>query len=150
MAACKRIRQREQPKGKTINQGGDPEQYYEQHPAWTFGNADREKWSITQAGELFWTEILPRMRDLETQTWSEILINGKKQNHSIILDSLNKPAQDRLLELFMEAESIIALRINATHRLYGYMTGRVFNILWFDTDHGDNSECVCRSHLKHT
>lgn len=35
-------------------------------------------------------------------------------------------------------------------KIYGYMTGRVFNVLWYDDDHGDNSTCVCRSHLKHT
>lgn len=45
---------------------------------------------------------------------------------------------------------IISLRITENHRLYGYMSGRVFNILWYDDDHGDNNNCVCRSHLKHT
>lgn len=34
----KQIRQKEVPKGKSIVQGGDPEQYYSQNPAWTFAN----------------------------------------------------------------------------------------------------------------
>lgn len=63
---------------------------------------------------------------------------------------MNKVAQDRLFEKRIEAESLISLRLTGTHRLYGYMTGRVFNILWYDDDHGDNAECVCRSRLKHT
>lgn len=148
----KRIKQREMPKGRSIAQGGDPEQYYSQNPAWTFANSDDQMWAFSKEhiGEVIWTEILPRLKDLETQTWSEIFITGKKQNHSIDLEDLNKAARDRLAEKYIEAESLMSLRVTGNHRLYGYMTGRVFNILWYDDDHGDNSRCVCRSKLKHT
>lgn len=148
----KRIKQREMPKGRSIAQGGDPEQYYSQNPAWTFANSDDQMWAFSQEhiGEVIWTEILPRLKDLETQTWSEIFITGKKQNHSIDLEDLNKASRDRLAEKYIEAESLMSLRVTGNHRLYGYMTGRVFNILWYDDDHGDNSRCVCRSKLKHT
>lgn len=148
----KRIKQREIPKGRSIAQGGDPEQYYSQNPAWTFANSDDQMWAFSKEhiGEAMWTEILPRLKDLETQTWSEIFITGKKQNHSIDLEDLNKAARDWLAEKYIEAESLMSLRITGNHRLYGYMTGRVFNILWYDDDHGDNSRCVCRSKLKHT
>ncbi len=109
-------------------------------------------WAFTQnhIGTLIWTELLPRLQALETQTWSEILVYNKKQNHSLDLNDLNKVAQDRLASRYIEAESLISLRITANHRLYGYITGRVFNILWYDDDHGDNSTCVYRSRLKHT
>lgn len=155
MAGSKRkkeVKQREVPSGKHIAQGGDPERYYSEKPAWTFANSDQEMWAFSQErlGELFWTEILPRLKALETKTWSEILVHDKKQNHSLDLDKLNRVAQDRLASKYIEAESLISLRITGNHRLYGYMTGRVFNVLWYDDDHGDNSTCVCRSHLKHT
>ena len=148
----KKVKQREIPKGKSIAQGGNPEQYYSQNPAWTFANVDLELWAFSQehVGELIWSEIFPRLRALETQTWGEILVRDKKQNHSIDLNDLNKVAQDRLAERYIEAESLISLRIKGNHRLYGYMMGRVFNIVWYDDDHGDNNKCVCRSHLKHT
>ncbi len=148
----KRIRQKEVPKGKSIAQGGDPEQYYSQNPAWTFANSDQEMWPFTQEhiGELIWDEILPRLKALESQTWNEILVRDKKLNHSINVEELSKIAQDRLANRFIEAESLISLRVTGNHRIYGYMTGRVFNILWYDDDHGDNKTCVCRSHLKHT
>ena len=84
------------------------------------------------------------------QTWSEILVKDKKQNHSIIVNDLNKSAQDRLASKYIEAESLISLRLTGNHRLYGYMTGRVLNVLWYDDNHGDNNACVCRSYLKHT
>ncbi len=155
MAGSKRkkeVKQREVPDGKRIAQGGDPERYYSENPVWAFANSDQEMWAFSQEhmGELFWKEIFPRLKALETQTWSEILVRDKKQNHSLDLDELNKAAQDRLASKYIEAESLISLRITGNHRLYGYMTGRVFNVLWYDDDHGDNSTCVCRSRLKHT
>jgi hypothetical protein len=148
----KQVRQKENPTGKYIAQGGNPEQYYIENPAWGFASSDQDMWSFTQdhIGELIWTELLPRLKALETQTWSEILIRNKKQNHSINVDNLNKMAQDRLAAKYIEAESLISLRVTGNHRLYGYMTGRVFNILWYDDNHGDNDQCVCRSYLKHT
>ena len=148
----KKVKQREMPKGRSIVQGGDPAQYYSQTPAWTFATSDNEMWAFSQEhmGELIWTEMLPRLKALETQTWSEILVKNKKQNHSLNLEDLNKIAQDRLAEKYIEAESLISLRITGNHRLYGYMSGSVFNVLWYDDAHGDNSMCVCRSRLKHT
>ena len=90
----KQIKQKEIPKGKSITQGGDPEQYYSQNPAWTFANADQEMWALSQEHirELIWSEILPKLKALETQTWGEILVRDKKQNHSLNLDDLNKVA----------------------------------------------------------
>ena len=42
MAGSKRkkeVKQREVPSGKRIAQGGDPERYYSENPAWTFANS---------------------------------------------------------------------------------------------------------------
>ncbi len=83
-------------------------------------------------------------------TWSEIIVKANKQNHSIDVDSLNKVAQDKLAKLHIEAESLLSLRLRGTIRLYGFMVGPVYSILWYDDDHGDNNTCVCRSSLKHT
>jgi len=148
----KEIKQKESPKGKSIILGENPEQYYTENPAWSFVNFDRDIWAFTREhiGEMIWTEIFPRLKALESQKWGEILVKDKKQNHSINVNDLNKVAQERLAVRYIEAESLISLRLSGTHRLYGYMTGRVFNILWYDDDHGDNKMCVCRSYLKHT
>lgn len=148
----KQIRQKESPKGKGIVQGGNPERYYMENPAWSFVNSDQDRWPFTKehVGEAFWTEIFPRLKALESQTWSEILVKDKKQNHSINVEDLNKTAQDRLAERYIEAESLISLRLTGNHRLYGYMAGRVFHVLWYDPNHGDHDACVCRSSLKHT
>lgn len=146
------VAQKEMPKGKTIAQGGNPERYYSENPAWAFAIIDTDKWAFSEEhiGGAIWGEIIPKLKGFETQTWNEILQISKKQNHSLDLNQLNKVAQERLAELHIEAESLISLRLTATHRLYGYMSGHIFNILWYDDDHGDNNTCVCRSHKKHT
>ena len=148
----KKVVQRAEPGGKHIVQGGDPNRYYLEYPAWSFEDADKELWAFTQEhiGDLFWDEILPRMRALETQQWQEILVAGKKENHSISAGDLSTVAQTRLADRHIEAESILSLRVTGTHRLYGYMVRQVFHLLWVDLEHGDNSKCVCRSHKKHT
>lgn len=152
MGDYKKVKQKETPQNKNTIHSVNPNQYYMEKPAWCFVNSDQENWAFTKEhiGELIWTEILPRLKSLETQTWSEILVKNKKQNHSIDIRELNKTAQNRLAGRYIEAEFLISLRLTGNHRIYGYMTGKVFNILWYDDDHGDNNTCVCRSCLKHT
>lgn len=145
-------KQKEVPNGKRIIQSNDPERFYPENPAWSFANIDSKMWAFSQKhiGERFWTEILPYLQALETRTWKEILLTDKKHNHSLNPNDLNKTAQDRLTDKRIEAESLISLRLSGKQRIYGYMTGRVFNILWYDDEHGDNDLCVCRSRKKHT
>lgn len=155
MAASKRekiVKCSFDPKNKHVIQNNNPEQYYQENPAWSFASIDQEMWAFTEdhIGSFFWTKVFTRLKDLESQKWTEILIKNNKQNHSINVPALNKVAQDRLNSRYIEADSLISLRVTATHRIYGYMTGRVFNVLWYDDNHGDNDTCVCRSKLKHT
>ena len=149
----KTIKQTQQPKtGKNIAQGGDPASYYEQYPSWIFHNSDPQCWQFDKEhlGERFWSELFPYMRSIETRRWSEILVSAKKQNHSISVEKLNKAAQKRLSEMCIEAEAVVSLHVTGTHRVYGYMSGSAFNVLWYDEEHGDNDKCVCRSIKKHT
>ena len=148
----KNVKQMKKPMGNSIGQGGNPDQYYSQHPAWNFSSCDKENWSLSsvETRKIFWDELLPHFQGWETQTWGDILVDAKKQNHSIDIKNLNKAASDRLVKLYIEAESLISLRLTGTHRIYGYMKGHVFNILWVDLEHGDNETCVCRSQKKHT
>ena len=130
----------------------DPESYYKSQPSWNFNTTDKESWAFTEdcVGDVFWSEILPKLESFEKQKWNDILVVAKKQNHSIDVENLNKIAQDRLTERRIEAGSLISLRLSGKHRIYGYMTGSVFNVLWYDNDHGNNDTCVCKSNLKHT
>lgn len=146
------VKRKENPPGKKISRKEEPDAYYSEYPAWHFAFCDKDMWPFAEenAGELFWKEILPFLQNLEKRQWRDILVNSKKQNHSINASELSTKAQKRLTELPIEAESIISLRLTGTHRIYGYIIGRVFNIIWFDKNHGDNGDCVCRSHMRNT
>lgn len=154
MAASKKktVVQKATPQGRHVAQIHNPDSYYQEYPAWAFNSCDTKMWGFTSEniGDAFWIEILPYLKNLETRTWNDILIYSKKQNHSVDIGKLNPVAQKRLEELYVEQDSIVSLRVSATHRIYGYHVGRVFNILWYDADHGDNDTCVCRSKKKHT
>lgn len=130
----------------------NPERYYRLNPSWNFKTADKENWAFTKEniGENIWDEIIPKLESFESQTWNDILITAKKQNHSIHAEDLNKIAQKCLMDKHIEAESIISLRLSGTHRIYGFIVDSVFNILWYDNNHGDNNDCVCKSTKKHT
>lgn len=148
----KEIKQTSKPTGG-IRVGGDPDSIMGCHPSWGFITCDQDgAWAFShdRLGEVFWTDIFPKLRELESMTWGQITINAKKQNHSMNIDSLNKVARDRLIQLHIEAESILSLRLGGTLRLYGFMVGSAYNILWYDDDHGDNDTCVCRSNLRYT
>lgn len=148
----KKVIQKENPSERYVGQRENPDVFYPKNPAWNFHTCDNKMWAFTEknAGKFFWNEILPRLKEWESQTWNDILVKASKQNHSIDCTKLNSCAQKRLTEKYIEADSLISLRLNGTHRIYGYMDGAVFNILWFDPSHGDNDTCVCRSKKKHT
>lgn len=129
-----------------------PESYYQKHPSWNFHSCDTGQWAFSKenVGDEFWKDILPKLKGWETMTWQQILVADKKHNHSIDVETLNKVARDRLEQLEIEAQAIVSLRVMGQHRLYGYMDGSVFNLMWFDNEHGDSDHCVCRSNKKHT
>lgn len=138
-----------------IRIGGNPDSYYECHPVWRFATCDVDEsgaWAFCKSrlSDEFWEQIFPKLREFESMTWGDIFITAKKQNHSVTPDELNKCAQDRLRGMSVEAEAIHSLRLGGRLRIYGFMTGATYNILWYDNDHGDNETCVCRSRLKHT
>ena len=140
------------PNIREISCGGPPESFYQKHPSWNFHSCDTGQWAFSKetAGDEFWKDILPKLKGWETMTWQQILVADKKHNHYIDVETLNKVARDRLEQLKIEAQDVISLRVMGQHRLYGYMDGSVFNLLWFDNEHGDNDHCVCRSNKKHT
>lgn len=148
----KQVKQKEIPGEKSVTQRENPNSFFDKNPAWAFSRCDKDQWSFTRESveRFFWDEILPFFRNMELRTWADILRNSAKQNHAIDTGSLNSVAQKRLAELHIEEEAIYSLRLQGTHRLYGYMDGNTFVIVWFDPNHGDNNTCVCRSHKKHT
>lgn len=138
-----------------IRMGGSPDSVWSLHPVWNVASCDIDaegSWSFhkERLRDEFWDVIFPRLREFVRMTWSDIFVSSSKQNHGIDPRGLNKCARDRLFDLRIEAESIYSLRLGGGLRLYGFLVGATYNILWYDNDHGDNDTCVCRSHKKHT
>lgn len=75
----KKVKQKDIPEGNAVKVSANPDSYYSKHPSWNFQSCDKECWSIfsDKVRELFWNELLPRMQDLEKDTWSSILLTGK-------------------------------------------------------------------------
>ena len=129
MAASKekkvqRTKQPSSPEAKNIRKPDSSNGY---HPSWCFSACDTVSWTFSN--DDFMLEILPRLKEWEAKTWNEILIHAKKANHSIDTKQLNQVAMDRLDKLRIEANAVISLRIQGSHRLYGYRIGSVFYIL---------------------
>lgn len=148
------IKQGGQPKGKTFSKE-EPESSMGKHLSWSFSQCDIDpdcRWAFykERLSDMFWDLILPKMRDFESMTVEQIFIRAKKQNHGIDVSELNKDAARRLAELKIEAEAVHSLRLGGQLRLYGVLDGAVYNIIWYDDDHGDNNTCVCCSTQQHT
>lgn len=149
-----RIKQGGNPSGR-IRAGGDPASIMSQPPAWSFLACDSDssvRWAFCKERltHVFWDVILPYLRNLETMTYGDIFVSAKKQNHSNQVEKLNKCARERMEELNIEEEALRSLRLGGSLRIYGYLVGSVFNIVWYDDDHGDNDTCVCRCYKKYT
>lgn len=87
-----------------------------------------------------------RLANLESMTWHEILIMGKKANHAVQVEQMSKAAQNRLLELELDdVDELVSLRVTGKERVWGIRHGGLCNILWWDPEHE-----VCPSNKKNT
>ena len=116
-------------------------------PAWRIARlefADPYGWHVVDAAKL--TEIRVKLSQLEAKTWNDILVKEKHWNHTVPVVKLSKPARDRLAALKLDdLEEFVSLRLAGSERVWGFRTGFVLNVLWWDPNHE-----VCPSPLKHT
>ena len=135
-------------------QASEPE-WAQSNPAWRIQAmqlCDPYGWHIVNVDKL--NEIISKLACFESMTWAEILIQARKQNHSVEVWNLEKSARDRLKELGLadtqsedppKVEELISLHLCGKERIWGFLDGRVLHLLWWDPDHE-----VCPSILKHT
>ena len=102
----------------------------------------------TVAGRIWWSELLPRLRDFETMTWEEIMraAGGRARsnnNHFVCVEKFTRQAKERLAALGQEDISeLFSLRLTATTRIYGIRDRRALKLLWYDPHHGTNDRAV--------
>lgn len=115
--------------------------------SWRFSSCDPERWPLLNENTLL-PVIIPFLQETEGQLWSYWLTIRKKKCHEVSPDELNKCARDRLDDLRIEAEKILVIHLENTHCLYGYIMNGICYLLWYDQNHGDNTDCVYRSFKK--
>lgn len=116
-------------------------------PRWSFAVLDlfgKFGWGLLAKESL--EELLGRLRSFETMTWKEILVDGRKQNHSIKVEVCSPEALKRLQVLGLDdVDELVSLRVKGAPRVIGILDRNIFKILWWDPDHQ-----VCPSRLKGT
>ena len=81
-------------------------------------------------------EIRTKLAYFESQTWNEILVIGKKRNHTVSVTGICKEAQDRLVEIGLDdIEEIVSLRLSGPERIWGIRNLSVLTLLWWDPNH---------------
>ena len=133
------------PKAKSVPdisktpQASEARSYHTDHPSWRIGRldlADPFGWHTVDAERL--SIIREKLGQLETQTWGEILVKAKKQNHSVGIGSLCKDARDRLNLIYrgnIDIDELVSLRLSARERVWGILDQGVFSVLWWDPKH---------------
>lgn len=116
-----------------------------ENPAWHVSILEENgPWGWRSIDEvLFFGQILPKIRNLESMFWKDIL---GRQNHEVPVSQISADAQKRLTELNLDdAEMLVSLRLTGTQRIWGIRVGSVLRILWWDPHHQ-----VYPTKLKHT
>jgi len=126
---------------------GNPQSYYARNPSWRVSLLEMVEpfgWHKIERGK--WQEVISKLRNFESRTWSEILIQSKKQNHAIPVWKIEKSAQDRLAELNLDdIDELISLRLSGKERVWGIMYDGILKVLWWDPNH-----LVCKSSKKNS
>lgn len=92
----------------------------------------------------FWSEIIPKIKHLESQSYL-VMINDAK-HHNISIDKLTKQARDRLEEIRLDdCEELFSIRLSGKERIFCIQQENVMKILWWDPDH-----LICPCVKKHT
>jgi hypothetical protein len=109
-------------------------------PVFSFVHADRDyagAWSWPTADEA--EEILHFLCEMSQRTWSEIMgrHGGKTIHHEQGIDTVCPEAQARITALGhdLRFESLFRFGLGHKKRLWGFTTGGVFHVLWWDRDH---------------
>jgi len=91
-------------------------------------------WHRLDSGKV--RDIRDKLAAFEGMTWNEILVKGKKQNHSVPRQDLCKAARDRLTEIKLDdIDELVSLRLSGRERVWGIRSHNVLTVLWWDPDH---------------
>jgi hypothetical protein len=138
MAKTKQAKVKQQPSPqKQPKTAANPDDYYNRNPAWRIARmelADIYGWQNLDATKI--QVIHTKLSGFESMTWREILLDSKKQNHTVPVQNLCKSARDRLIILNLDdLDEITSLRLSGTERIWGVINQGIMELLWWDPNH---------------
>lgn len=147
MAKSKRARRKENPSLSKTPRAAEEPDFWDSNPSWQIGALQvHGPFGWGDIGEKKLLEIREKLASLETITWREILIKGKKQHHMIRVAALPKENQKRLRETGQhDIDRLVSLRMSGRERVFGILNKASLRLLWWDPDHQ-----VYPSRKKHT
>lgn len=104
--------------------------------SWRFSIADFDgsDWGWHEVATIKAREIHTKLCGHETMTLAEFFT--KPGTNKIPTERICKEARERLMDLNRDdIDELFELRLGATERVWGTMTGSVFNLLWWDPEH---------------
>lgn len=110
--------------------------YHHLRPSWRVASlelVDPYGWHRLSAEKLL--DIRQKLAHFETMSWSELLVQGKKRNHSIKISEITSEARDRLEIIGLALDEVVSLRLSGKERVFGYLDNGVLELLWWDPDH---------------
>lgn len=110
--------------------------YHHLRPSWRVASmelVDPYGWHTVDAETLL--SIRAKLAHFETMTWNEILVTGKKRNHSISVSAINPEARQRLETIGLGLDEVVSLRLSGAERVFGYLDNGVLVLLWWDPNH---------------
>ncbi len=99
------------------------------------GATDGRRWNLN-ADELI--ELLRFLEALEKKTWRECeqeTAGGHRRNHYHDIADLSRQAQKRLEKIPDSEDRVFRFRLKGKCRLWGFRSGDLFRILWYDPEH---------------
>lgn len=115
--------------------------YQDENICWTAreldsnSNIEGVRWDLS-ASET--EELLKFLENLSQKTWRESeaeVAGGHRRNHDHAVTDLVPSAQKRLRQLNQPEERIYRFRMSGKRRLWGFRSGNLFRILWYDPEH---------------
>ncbi|TNM66869.1 hypothetical protein FHN55_12255 [Streptomyces sp. NP160] len=115
----------------------DREEVMNRKLGWRLGQVDLDgPWGFLKMAPTELRAVLDRLSSFETMTVREVFYTGEEPGKHYSVDDLVKEARDRLTELDLDDETLIArLRIDGPGRVYGFLRESDFWFLWWDPRH---------------
>lgn len=106
--------------------------------AWRFCHVDHDgPWSFEKIDGSILRDLMAKLASFESMTVNEIFRNGEEPGKHYDVEKLPNPmSRERLEELSLsDMTKISRLRLGGKVRLYGFMEGNCFHVVWWDPEH---------------